>query len=149
MKAAVALTLCFAMLGCFPHNPKHRQYAMYAEGAALVAGIAISAVANTGADCDARDMPGPNVEDDCRSKAKILGTIGMTLILGGMLGFIATISTAEDAEQKANAVKVEQASDAKKNEPKPNVSLPPGVTPQTPAPATGNGTGSGSPAPQS
>jgi hypothetical protein len=53
MKAAVALLCSVTVLtGCFPNNPQHRTYAKYAEGAALVAGIAVSAFANTGADCD-------------------------------------------------------------------------------------------------
>ena len=94
MKAAVALAVSISLLGCFPNNAQHRTYAKYAEGAALVGGIIISAVANTGADCDNDAMTG--VMTDCRDTAKWLSTAGVVLILGGLLGFVATISTAED-----------------------------------------------------
>jgi hypothetical protein len=140
MKAAVALLCSVAVLaGCFPNNPQHRTYAKYAEGAALIAGIAVSAFANTGADCDQMDMPGPNVENDCRSNARWLGTLGLTLILGGLLGFVATIATAEDVELK------KEQKQATENPVKTEVKLPPGVTApaQTPTP-TSEGAGSGS-----
>jgi hypothetical protein len=92
MKAAVALAVSISLLGCFPNNARHRTYAKYGEGAALIAGIAISAVANTGADCDTDAM----ASTDCRTTAKWLSTAGVVLILGGLLGFVATVSTAED-----------------------------------------------------
>jgi hypothetical protein len=128
MKAAVALILSFTMLGCFPNNPRHRTYAQYAEGVSLVAGIAISAVANTGADCDSMAMAGQDISD-CRTKAKWLGTVGMLMILGGLVGFIATVSSAEDAEIKqVNSLATRPAED------KPTLTLPPGVQPQPAAP---------------
>lgn len=136
MKAVVALLCSVAVLtGCFPNNPKHRTYAKYAEGTALVAGIAISAFANTGADCDAMEMPGPNIENNCRTTAKWLGTLGLALILGGLLGFVATISTAEDA-----VLKQEQKQQIE-NPVKTEVKLPPGVTPppKTDQPPPGDG----------
>jgi hypothetical protein len=134
MKAAVALILSFSMLGCFPHNPRHRQYAKAAEGVSLIAGIAISAVANTGADCDSMAMAGQDISD-CRTKAKWLGTVGMVLILGGLVGFIATVSSAEDAEIKqANDLAIKPAED------KPTLTLPPGVQPQPRAEATTSST---------
>jgi hypothetical protein len=145
MKAAVALLCSVAVLtGCFPNNPQQRTYAKYAEGAALIAGIAVSAVANTGADCDQMDMPGPNVDNDCRSNARWLGTVGLVLILGGLLGFVATIATAEDVELK------KEQKQATENPVKGEVKLPPGVAPppKTDAtPATGSGSGSGEPPP--
>lgn len=94
MKAAVALAVSISLLGCFPNNARHRTYAKYAEGTALVAGIAISAFANTGADCDNESMAG--VDNNCRTTAQWLGTVGVVLIVAGLLGFVATISTAED-----------------------------------------------------
>jgi hypothetical protein len=133
MKAAVALFLAIAMLGCFPHNPRHRTYAKYAEGGALVAGIAISAVANTGADCDERMMPGPNVNDSCRSTATVMSTVGVALILGGLLGFVATVSTAEDEEVKEANVQANKPSDDEKTQ----VKLPPGVAPSKDGQAAG------------
>jgi len=97
MKAAVALAVSVSLLliGCFPNNARHRTYAKYTEGGMLVTGIIISALANTGADCDEMMMAGKPV-DDCRTTAKWLSTAGVVLILGGLLGFVATIATAED-----------------------------------------------------
>lgn len=130
MKAAVALLISVAMLGCFPHNAKHRRYAKIAEGTSVLAGIAISAVTKTGADCDERIMPGPNVDDSCRSTAKWMSTLGVSLILAGMLGFVATVSTAEAEEKQALQPIQAQPED------KPAVKLPPGVS----APAKAEGT---------
>ncbi len=148
MKAVVALFCSVAVLtGCFPNNPQHRTYAKWAEGTALIAGIAVSAFANTGADCDSMEMPGPNVENNCRTQAKWLGTLGLGLILGGLLGFVATISTAEDVELK------KEQKQALENPVKTEVKLPPGVTPagapaKTDAQApSGDGAGSGSATP--
>lgn len=122
--------------GCFPNNPAARTKAKYVEGAALVAGIAISAIANTGADCDSMDMMmGPNVDSDCRTKAKWLGTAGVVLILGGLLGFVATIATAEDDD-----LKKEQKASLANPVPKSEVKLPPGVVP--PPKTDGQGAGS-------
>ncbi len=100
MKAAVALAVSISLLGCFPNNARHRTYAKIGEGTALVAGIAISAFANTGADCDEEN----NNVDNCRSTAKWLSTVGVILILGGLLGFVATISTAQDDSQSTARV---------------------------------------------
>lgn len=145
MKAAVALLLSFAMFGCFPHNPKHRTYAKYAEGAALVSGIAISAFANTGADCDEMVMPGPNVDNNCRQSAKWLSTAGVTLILAGLLGFVATISTAEDLEVQQQI----QAAQQPTTDETKQVKLPPGVTPPAQdAQTSGQQAGSADEAPQ-
>jgi hypothetical protein len=108
MKAAVALAVSVSLLGCFPNNARHRTYAKYAEGASLVTGIVISAVANTGADCDEMMMAGRPV-DDCRTTAKWLSTAGVVLILAGLLGFVATISTAEDdSESTPRVISVEK-----------------------------------------
>jgi hypothetical protein len=102
MKAAVALALSVSLLGCFPNNARHRTYAKYAEGASLVTGIIISAVANTGADCDQMSMAG--VDDNCRTTAKWLSTAGVILILTGLVGFVATIATAEDDSESTPRV---------------------------------------------
>lgn len=136
MKAAVALAVSLSLLGCFPNNARHRTYAKYAEGAALIAGIAISAVSNTGADCDTDNMNMINADDDCRTKAQWLGTIGVALILGGLLGFVATISTAEDdSESTPRVISVEKKDGTETKD----VKLPPGVNPQDGA---GSATGS-------
>ena len=57
IRAAVALVVSVALLGCFPHNPRARTYAKIGEGTALLAGIAVAAFANTGADCDEMVQP--------------------------------------------------------------------------------------------
>lgn len=125
MKAAVALTLSVSLLGCFPHSPRKRTYAKIAEGAALVTGIAVSAIAETGADCDERIMPGPNVEDSCHTKAKWLSNVGVTLILAGLLGFVVTISTAEDVEVQKHKQPQQLTAEEKQS-----LELPAGVAPQ-------------------
>jgi hypothetical protein len=94
MKAAVAVVLTLTLSACFPNSAKHRTYAKIGEGAALATGIGILYVANSGADCDESRMVG--VESSCRTNASIIGTVGLGLILAGMTGFIATISTSPD-----------------------------------------------------
>lgn len=150
MRAAVALlvSLTLTTAACFPHNAQHRTYAKLGEGGALVAGILISALSNTGADCDENRAPGTEVSD-CRSNAHVLSTVGVVLILTGLLGFVATVSTAED-EDKSSA-KVQQV---------PAVVVPASTTPTPepavnttntqatePPPATGSGSDAGSAAP--
>ena len=111
---------------CFPHNEKHRTYAKIGEGTALVAGIAISGLANTGADCNEDRTPGAMV-DDCRRTANLLSTVGVGLILIGLLGFVATVSTAEDEDKTSAKVQ---------SPPRPAQPLP--VTEPPPSPATGS-----------
>jgi hypothetical protein len=96
IRAAVALLLSFSLLGCFPHNPKARTYAKIGEGTAIVAGIIVSALANTTADCDQMMIPGVPENTDCESGSKWASTAGVILVVGGLLGFVATVSTAED-----------------------------------------------------
>ncbi|HEY5921376.1 MAG TPA: hypothetical protein VIV11_06885, partial [Kofleriaceae bacterium] len=57
-RAVVALLVSVSLLGCFPHNPKARTYAQLGEGAAIAAGIALSALGGTTADCDEMTMAG-------------------------------------------------------------------------------------------
>lgn len=97
-RAVVALLVSVSMLGCFPHNARNRTIAKASEGGAILAGIAISAFANTGADCDMETMPGVD-ESGCHNKAQWLSTAGVVLIVGGLLGFVATVSTAEEDPQ--------------------------------------------------
>jgi hypothetical protein len=137
MKAVVALVCSVTVLlaGCFPNNPARRRQAKYVEGAALIAGIGVSALANTGADCDQMDMMSTvHGDNSCRTTAQWLGTAGLLLIVGGLLGFVATIATAEDIE-----VKQEKKEALAHPVAKDQVKLPPGVTvkqpPSAPAPA--------------
>ena len=148
---ALLVSLTLTTAACFPHNAQHRTYAKIGEGGALVAGILISALSNTGADCDENRAPGTQVSD-CRSNAHVLSTVGVVLILTGLLGFVATVSTAED-EDKSSA-KVQQV---------PTVVVPPPTTTTTTTtpeptvnttntqatepPATGSGSDAGSAAP--
>lgn len=130
MKAAVALAVSISLLGCFPNNARHRTYAKLGEGAALIAGIAIAALANTGADCDTMHMM-EQENEKCRTTAKWLGTAGVVLILTGLLGFVATVATAED-DAGSHVISVEKS---------------PGSG--SAAPTDGTGTGSAAPAPPS
>ena len=126
IRPAVALLLSVLLLGCFPHNPKARTYAKIGEGTAILAGIAVSAFAGTSADCDEMAMPGVD-DSGCHTKAKWLGTTGVVLIVGGLLGFVATVSTAEDQE-KPKVVEIKDVTPAKtepKTEPPPAEQTPP------------------------
>jgi hypothetical protein len=58
----------------------------------VVAGIAILAIANSGADCDAHGQPGIP-DSNCQSTSGTASTVGLSLIVVGLLGFIATVST--------------------------------------------------------
>ena len=151
MRAAVALlvSLTLSTAGCFPHNEKHRTYAKIGEGGALVAGILISALSNTGADCDEQRAPGTEISD-CRSNAHILSTVGVVLILTGLLGFVATVSTAEDEDKTSTKTQQVPAVVV----PEPAAATPPPATTNTtntqatePPPATGSGSDAGSAAP--
>jgi hypothetical protein len=112
-RAVVALVVSVSMLGCFPHSPRKRTIAQIGEGAAILAGIAISAFANTTADCDNMDgVSGLNQGDDCRTGAKWATTAGVALVVGGLLGFVATVSTAQE-EPKPKPVEIKDVTEAK------------------------------------
>jgi hypothetical protein len=123
MRATIALLVTLSLTGCFPHSAKHRTYAKIGEGAALAAGIALLAVVNSGADCDEMRRPG-DPSSDCRSTASLTSVVGVSLIMLGLGGFVATVSTTPDDEEDG----------------KPANTLPPTpiVTPSAskPAPAT-------------
>jgi hypothetical protein len=99
MKAAVAVALSLTLSACFPNSAKHRTYAKLGEGAALAGGIGILYVANTGADCDQSRMVGE--DSSCRTNASVIGAVGLGLILAGLGGFIATVSTSPDEVPEA------------------------------------------------
>jgi len=96
MRVAVALVLSLTVMSgaCFPNNPRHQTYAKIAEGGALLAGIGLLFVVNTGADCapEVSGMP----DTACEDKAALLGNIGLGLVLTGLIGFIVTVSTSGD-----------------------------------------------------
>jgi hypothetical protein len=132
MKRALALMLSVGVLGgCFPHNEKARTYAKYTEGALILAGIGAEVIASrhTGAQCDMQ-TGAMGYDANCHATSSLYGGVGLAMILAGLTGFIATVSTAED-ETEVSPPPLE----VKKTE-KPDVKLPPGVTPP-PAPAEG------------
>ncbi|HSN26550.1 MAG TPA: hypothetical protein VLT45_09695 [Kofleriaceae bacterium] len=93
---AVAVALILSLLaGCFPHDAHKRTIAQLVEGGTLGIGIGMEYFANTSADCDQmRQMGGPVAT--CDTTRQAIGSVGVALILAGLVGFIATISTAED-----------------------------------------------------
>jgi hypothetical protein len=120
---AVAILALTSLLGCFPHNHKARTYAKYGEGGAVLAGIGMEFLVNSGADCD--QMTGPlQSSSSCHTRATALGDFGVALILGGLLGFVATVSTSDDEDTRTPAATV--IKDDKPAE-KPVVKLPAGV----------------------
>jgi len=102
MKPLVALLLSLSLAACFPNSAKKRTYAKVAEGAALASGIGILYFSNTGADCDSMRGIGEDT-DGCRSNAKVLGTVGLSLVIAGLAGFIATVSTSPEDRPEAPA----------------------------------------------
>jgi hypothetical protein len=99
MRSVVAFALCLAMTAsCFPNNPRARTVSKLAEGASIIGGIAMLSVVNSGADCMVKN----GVQtDSCHTKANVLGDVGFGLILAGLVGFIATISTTPDDKSPA------------------------------------------------
>lgn len=116
---------------CFPNNAQHRTYAKLAEGASLVGGITMLFFVNSGADCDAMSAPGGQPDMGCKDKATVLGDIGLGLILVGLIGFIATVSTAED--DKPAPVIVPKPEDKKPEDKKPEAPAPAPAPPPAPA----------------
>lgn len=121
---AIAVVVSIALLGCFPHNKPMQRYSKYAEGGAIVSGIGLEFLANTGADCDTMGGPGSVPSQSCHSRATLLGDVGVGLMLAGLLGFVATVST-DETDKEDNRPKVEIKAD--KPAEKPDVKLPPGV----------------------
>lgn len=133
MRAAVALVLSLIVFSgaCFPNNSKYQTYAKLGEGASMLAGIGLLLAVNTGADCDMKSMPGGEADDGCKNKATVLGNLGLALVIVGLVGFIATVSTAEDAKPTPSAVLPKV--DAPPPKPTPEPTSPPAPVPTTPA----------------
>ncbi len=100
MKVVALLLATTLFAGCFPNSAKHRTYAKIGEGAAIATGIAMLYTVNTGADCDQMRDVSDETSSGCRGNADILGSVGLGLIIAGMSGFIATVSTSPDDEDK-------------------------------------------------
>lgn len=131
MRRTLAFTLSVGLLaGCFPHNEKYRTYAKVTEGSLIAGGILVELLANshTGANCD--QMAASGYDTSCHSNSAIYGGIGLGMIVAGLTGFIATVSTAEEAE--AAAVKPEITKTAPG---KGELKLPPGTQPPSETPA--------------
>ena len=95
-----AVAILLALSACFPHDAHKQTLAKYAEGAAIVSGIALEFAANSQADCDADRVTGAGGGGNCQLTGAIVGDAGVTLLLAGLVGFIVTVSTAEDAAQQ-------------------------------------------------
>ncbi len=132
MRAAVALllSLSISQAACFPQNSRHRTYAKVTEGTMIAAGIAMLAVTNTGADCDANGggLGGP--QNDCKSESSLVGGVGLALIVLGMVGFAATVTTAPDDPPPTSPLNPTQPPGPPKSSPGPAPSVPtvPGPT---------------------
>jgi len=130
MKSAVALTLVASLgMGCFPHSARNRTIAEIVEGGVSVSGVVIEGFVQSGADCDMTHAPGaPPVA--CKQSASVAGGIGVALILAGLVGFIATISTSEDDNDTPKPIEIKSA-------PAPTTAAPASASPPpAPAPAT-------------
>jgi hypothetical protein len=129
----IALIVLTSLLGCFPHNHRARTLSKYAEGGTLVAGIGLEFIVNSGADCD--QMAGAlQSSSGCHTKAAVLGDVGVGMILAGLLGFVATVSTSDEEDQPAPMPAVTQT---KKIDSK-DLKLPPGVkSPKTASAGSG------------
>jgi len=115
--------------GCFPHNARNRTIAEITEGAVAVTGVVIEGFVQSGADCDMNAHAPGEPPIQCKQDASIAGGIGVGLILAGIVGFIATISAAEDDDTKPKPIEIKA-----QPEPGPTIVVPTGNPPATPAP---------------
>jgi hypothetical protein len=90
----VALLASLQLIGCFPHDAHKRTISQIVEGATLGAGIGMEYFANTQADCDLMKQEG--MSGECSGFGKSIGSVGVGFILAGLVGFIVTVSSAED-----------------------------------------------------
>lgn len=131
MRAVIAFVTSIAMLtgACFPDNEKHRTIAKITEGGFILGGIALLAAVNTGADC-MPDVAGMR-DVACEDKARLVGSIGLAMILAGLIGFITTVSTSPDDKPEAPKSLPEPP---KPPEPMPPMKSPANPPPEAPAP---------------
>ena len=130
MRSAVALMLASLLVGgCSLHNSRDRTIAQVVEGGVALGGVVLEGFSQSGADCDMTTAPGePQVQ--CKSNASVSGGIGVALILAGVVGFIATISTSSDDDDKPKGIEIKAQPEPT---PAPVVTAP--VVPSTPAPS--------------
>lgn len=131
MRSAVALMLVASLgTGCFPHSARNRTIAEIVEGTVATGGVVIEGFVQSGADCDMTHAPGaPPVS--CKQSASTAGGIGVALILAGLVGFIATISTSEDDNETPKPIEIKAKPEAPATTAAP---VPPPVAPPS-APA--------------
>lgn len=97
MRAAALLVSASLIAGCFPHDAHKRTIAQIVEGGTLVAGVGMEYFANSQADCDqSKQMTGDIGGGTCSGAGQAIGSVGVALILAGLVGFIVTVSGAED-----------------------------------------------------
>jgi hypothetical protein len=112
MRSAVALMLAGSMMlpGCFPHNSRNRTISEIVEGGLSISGVVVEGFVQSGADCDMTHAPG-SPTPTCKQDASLGGGIGVALILAGLIGFIATISTSEDDDDKPKPIEIKAKPD--------------------------------------
>jgi len=119
MRAAVSILCMLSLTACFPHNARHRTIAQIVEGGVLAGGVAILAVSNTGADCD--QMVGLGMpKADCQSRANLASGVGLSMVLAGLVGFMATVSTAAEDQPAPAPASQTMTSQPAKPLPQPN-----------------------------
>ena len=96
MRAATIVLLVALVSGCFA-NARHRRTAKLGEGAAIATGILVLSLAPSGADCRYVASEGRDSYDSCQTNANLVGTAGLALVLGGLLGFAITQMTTPEA----------------------------------------------------
>lgn len=124
-----------ASVGCFPHNARNRTIAEIVEGGVAVSGVVVEALTQTGADCQTTSAPGePKMM--CQDNASLGSGVGVALILAGLVGFIATISSSEDDTDAQKPVIIKAA----------NPAQDPPAAPISPVPLSGTGSAGTPPA---
>jgi hypothetical protein len=103
MRAVALLVITAQLAGCFPHNAHKRTIAQLVEGGVLATGIGMEYFANTTADCDQMKQETGNLNSSCGGVTQSIGSVGVGLILAGLVGFIVTISGAQDDADNAGS----------------------------------------------
>jgi len=88
-----------AVPGCFPDNPHARHVSYVVEVSAMLAGGILLAAVHPAADCDQHDPA-------CTSHADDAQGLGLTLLLGGMAGAVATLVSADNAQAQQSNVTI-------------------------------------------
>jgi hypothetical protein len=92
----VVIACLLVTSACFPESARHRRYAQIAEGAAVVAGVALNYWAKSNG-CMER-QPGTLVHE-CDQTIGQLDTIGLLMIFGGLAGFAGTMISAHASDE--------------------------------------------------